>query len=103
MADPFPPVRIAAILAMSATQQFYSSDKIAKVVLPLLCCRTVDPEKQIREHAFRAIKGYLEKLEKFSQNPELAKQAGKSFSREWATKDCFHALGRVHKSSKSYF
>jgi SCY1-like protein 1 len=69
--DPFPPARMAGVLAMSATQQFYSLIEVANKIVPSLSVLTVDPDKQVREQAFKAIKGFLEKLEKASENPEI--------------------------------
>ncbi|KAK5972095.1 HEAT repeat protein [Trichostrongylus colubriformis] len=71
MKDPFPPSRMAAVLALSATQQFYSLVEIANRVLPALSPLTCDPEKQVRDQAFKAIKGFMENLEKASEHPEL--------------------------------
>ncbi|MCP9259363.1 N-terminal kinase-like protein [Dirofilaria immitis] len=69
--DPFPPARIAAILALSATQQYYSLIEVANRVLPALSMVTCDPEKQVRDQIFKALHGFIEKLEKASENPEL--------------------------------
>ncbi|KHJ96184.1 HEAT repeat protein [Oesophagostomum dentatum] len=71
MKDPFPPARMAAVLALSATQQFYTLIEIANRVLPALSPLTCDPEKQVRDQAFKAIKGFMENLEKASEHPEL--------------------------------
>ncbi|CAJ0950369.1 unnamed protein product, partial [Mesorhabditis belari] len=69
--DPFPPARMAAVLALSATQQFYSLVEVANRIVPALGPMTCDPEKQVRDQAFKSIKGFLEKLEKASENPEI--------------------------------
>lgn len=45
--DPFPPARMAGVLALSATQQFYSLIEVANRVIPSLSCLTVDPDKQV--------------------------------------------------------
>ncbi|KJH47631.1 HEAT repeat protein [Dictyocaulus viviparus] len=71
MKDPFTPARMAAVLALSATQQFYSLFEIANRVIPALSPLTYDAEKQVRDQAFKAIKGFMENLEKASENPEL--------------------------------
>ncbi|WKY04611.1 hypothetical protein Q1695_005542 [Nippostrongylus brasiliensis] len=71
MKDPFPPSRMAAVLALSATQQFYTLMDIANRVLPALAPLTCDVEKQVRDQAFKAIKGFMENLEKASEHPEL--------------------------------
>lgn len=72
--DPFPPNRIAGILAMSATQQFYSLSEVANRILPSLGPLTFDPEKQVRDQAFKSMKGFIDKLEKVSENPDLIEE-----------------------------
>ncbi|CAI5453287.1 unnamed protein product [Caenorhabditis angaria] len=67
--DPFAPSRMASILALSATQQFYPLMEVANRIVPSLIPLTCDPEKQVRDQAFKAIRGFLEKLEKASENP----------------------------------
>jgi SCY1-like protein 1 len=47
MKDPFPPARAAAVLALSATQQFYSLIEVATRLIPALAPLTCDPEKQV--------------------------------------------------------
>ncbi|XP_075556334.1 N-terminal kinase-like protein yata [Dermacentor variabilis] len=74
MRDPFHPSRMAAILALSATQGYFTLKDCATRVLPALCALTMDPEKTVRDHAFSAIKGFLGKLEKVSEDPSLAEQ-----------------------------
>ncbi|VIO90035.1 105-kDa kinase-like protein, putative [Brugia malayi] len=69
--DPFPPARMAAILALSATQQYYSLIEVANRILPALSPVTCDQEKQVRDQSFKALYGFIEKLEKASENPEL--------------------------------
>ncbi|VDK89675.1 unnamed protein product [Litomosoides sigmodontis] len=69
--DPFPPARMAAILALSTTQQYYSVMEVANRVLPALSPMTCDREKQVRDQTFKALHGFVEKLEKVSENPEL--------------------------------
>uniref|UniRef100_A0A9J2PL15 TOG domain-containing protein n=1 Tax=Ascaris lumbricoides TaxID=6252 RepID=A0A9J2PL15_ASCLU len=69
--DPFPPARMAAVLALSATQQYYSLVEVANRVVPALAPLTCDPEKQVRDQSFKALHGFIEKLEKASENPEM--------------------------------
>ncbi|VDO50962.1 unnamed protein product [Onchocerca flexuosa] len=45
--DPFPPARMAAILALSATQQYYSLVEVANRIVPALSPVTCDREKQV--------------------------------------------------------
>ncbi|XP_033736298.1 N-terminal kinase-like protein isoform X2 [Pecten maximus] len=70
--DPFPPARQAGILALAATQNYYQLKEVANRILPTLCSMTMDPEKGVRDQAFKAVKGFIEKLEKVSEDPELA-------------------------------
>ncbi|XP_026314838.1 N-terminal kinase-like protein isoform X1 [Hyposmocoma kahamanoa] len=69
--DAFPPARQAGVLALAATQQYFLLAEVAVRVLPALCPLTADPEKQVRDAAFRTIKGFLGKLEKVSEDPSL--------------------------------
>ncbi|XP_059478001.1 N-terminal kinase-like protein [Neocloeon triangulifer] len=71
MRDPFPPARNAGILALAATQQYFLLQEVAARILPALCQLTSDPEKSVRDNAFRTIKGFLGKLEKVSEDPSL--------------------------------
>lgn len=54
--------------------------EVAARILPALCQLTVDPDKAVRDHAFRTVKGFLGKLEKLSENPTLRESMGKLFS-----------------------
>ncbi|KAE9548145.1 hypothetical protein FO519_008643 [Halicephalobus sp. NKZ332] len=69
--DPFPPARMSGVLALGATQQYYSLSEVASRILPTLAPLTMDPEKQVRDQGFKALKGFLEKLEKASENPSI--------------------------------
>lgn len=69
--DPFPPARLAGVIALSATQQYFSLNEVAQKVLPNLSPLAVDTEKQVRDQTFKALSGFLEKLQKASDNPEL--------------------------------
>ncbi|EDX14891.1 N-terminal kinase-like protein [Drosophila simulans] len=71
MRDPFPPARVAGVLALAATQQYFLLSEVANRVLPSLCSLTVDPEKTVRDPAFKTIRGFLGKLEKVSEDPSL--------------------------------
>lgn len=76
MRDPFPPARNAGILALAATQQYYLLSEVSARILPALCQLTMDPEKSVRDSAFRTIKGFLGKLEKVSEDPSLRESMG---------------------------
>ncbi|GAB6020512.1 N-terminal kinase-like protein [Chamberlinius hualienensis] len=74
MRDPFPHARTAGVLALASTQKFYNIQDIAQRIIPALSLMTVDPEKSVRDQAFKAIRGYLGKLEKVSEDPSIAEQ-----------------------------
>lgn len=82
------------MIALSATQQYFSLSDVAQRVLPTLAPLAIDPEKQVddyilhaknryrkqirkknqiqvRDQSFKAMNGFLEKLKKASDNPEL--------------------------------
>lgn len=80
MRDPFPPARIAGILALAATQQYFLLNEVASRILPTLCPLTADPEKSVRDPAFKTIRGFLGKLERVSEDPSLRESMG-----EWIT------------------
>ncbi|XP_047441402.1 N-terminal kinase-like protein isoform X2 [Mugil cephalus] len=67
--DPFPASRSAGVLGFAATHNFYSVTEIAGRILPTLCAITVDPDKSVRDQAFKAIKSFLSKLETVSEDP----------------------------------
>ena len=77
MRDPFPPARIAGILALTATQTYYSLKETGTKVMPALCHLTMDPDRSVRDQAFKALKGFLSKMEKVSEDPSLAASMGK--------------------------
>ncbi|XP_071533410.1 N-terminal kinase-like protein [Panulirus ornatus] len=74
MRDPFPPARTAGVMALAATQQYYTLQEVASKILPSLCQLTLDPEKSVRDSVFRVLKGFLSKLEKVSEDPALKEQ-----------------------------
>ena len=69
--DPFSPARQASILALVATAQFYSIAESAGRVVPAICPLMADPDPAVRQQAFRAIRGFIDKLEKASENPAI--------------------------------
>ncbi|KAM6953686.1 N-terminal kinase-like protein [Aplochiton taeniatus] len=67
--DPFPASRAAGVLGFAATHHFYSVTESAGRVLPTLCTLAVDPDKNVRDQTFKAIKSFLSKLETVSEDP----------------------------------
>ncbi|KAM8848597.1 N-terminal kinase-like protein [Synchiropus picturatus] len=78
--DPFPASRSAGVLGFAATHNYYSLTEIAARILPTLCSITVDPDKAVRDQAFKAIRSFLSKLEAVSEDPsqqaEIEKDVG---------------------------
>jgi len=72
--DPFPPARIAAINAFAATQQFYTLQDTSNKIVPMICTLLTDPEKPVREQAFKVAKGFIQKLEQVSEDPSLKEE-----------------------------
>ena len=74
MKDPFPPARIAAINGLAATQQFYTILETSGKIVPILCPLLSDPEKPVREQAFKVVEGFMDKLKQVSEQPELKEE-----------------------------
>lgn len=74
--DPFPSARIAGILSLTATQNFFTLQDCTKKIMPNLCTILMDPEKQVRDYSFNALKTFIEKIEKYSEDPSLIEQMG---------------------------
>lgn len=78
--DPFPASRSAGVLGFAATHNYYNLSEIAARILPTLCAITVDPDRGVRDQAFKAIKSFLSKLETVSEDPskliEIEKDVG---------------------------
>ena len=53
--DPFPLARAAGLQALLATRQFYEPAEVAGRVLPAASPLLVDPEPDVRGHAFRCV------------------------------------------------
>lgn len=57
---------------------------MANRILPALCPLTADPEKTVREPAFKTIRGFLGKLERVSEDPTLRETMGNYLTLEIA-------------------
>lgn len=74
--DTFAPARGAGVLALATTQQYFLLSEVAHRILPALCTLTVDPDKSVREHTFKTLRGFLGKLERVSEDPSLRERMG---------------------------
>lgn len=79
--DTFPPARGAGVLALATTQQYFLLSEVANRILPALCTLTVDPDKTVRDHTFKTLRGFLGKLERVSEDPSLRERMGNLFYR----------------------
>ncbi|XP_075242788.1 N-terminal kinase-like protein [Convolutriloba macropyga] len=70
MRDPFPPSRIAGILAILANLKYFTVKDTACRCLPTVCPLTCDPEKPVREQAFKAVSLMVKRLEDAHEKPE---------------------------------
>ncbi|KAG5263467.1 hypothetical protein AALO_G00265150 [Alosa alosa] len=75
--DPFPASRAAGVLGFAATHNYFSLVESAGRILPTLCTLTVDPDKNVRDQAFKAIKSFLSKLETVSEDPSKLEELEK--------------------------
>ena len=58
---------------------FYSSITFfmfEKQAVPCLSALAVDPDKNVRDHVFKALKAFIEKLQQASDDPEKAAKLG---------------------------
>ncbi|XP_043931699.1 N-terminal kinase-like protein [Protopterus annectens] len=67
--DPFAPSRAAGVLGFAATHNFFSMNDCAFKILPVLCTLTIDPDKNVRDQAFKTIRSFIGKLETVSEDP----------------------------------
>eukprot|EP01105_Mastigella_eilhardi_P027385 TRINITY_DN8420_c0_g2_i1.p1 TRINITY_DN8420_c0_g2~~TRINITY_DN8420_c0_g2_i1.p1 ORF type:complete len:761 (-),score=188.75 TRINITY_DN8420_c0_g2_i1:12-2219(-) len=71
--DPFPPSRIAGVTAFAVTKEYYTAQEVAAQVIPCVAPLLVDPEKKVRDEAFRCVNILLAYVEKaMSRQPETS-------------------------------
>lgn len=57
----------------------FTFSEVATKILPNLLPVTIDPDKSVRDPAFKTIKGFMTKLERVSDDPALKEQFGELF------------------------
>lgn len=62
--DPFVHARIAALMALAATFDYFSEEDAATRILPVVCPLLIDKEKLARDQASRTMDIYLQKVRK---------------------------------------
>ncbi|KAK9764432.1 Nuclear aminoacylation-dependent tRNA export pathway component, variant 2 [Basidiobolus ranarum] len=61
--DPFPHARMASLMALNATVEYYEPAENATKIIPCISTCLLDPEKVVRDQAFKAIGSFIKKLE----------------------------------------
>ncbi|KNZ58503.1 uncharacterized protein VP01_191g17 [Puccinia sorghi] len=67
--DPFTPARIAGLMALMATVDYYSPEDLVGKVIPGMSICLMDKEKPVREQAFKALDMFLERPESDTSTP----------------------------------
>ncbi|KAG0152088.1 hypothetical protein CROQUDRAFT_85801 [Cronartium quercuum f. sp. fusiforme G11] len=62
--DPFTPARIAGLMALMATVDYYENEDLAGKVIPGMGICLLDKEKTVRDQAFRALDMFVERVRK---------------------------------------
>ena len=62
--DPFVHARSAALMALTATIEFFTEDDCATKILPCICSCLLDKEKLVRDQASRTMDTYLQRVRK---------------------------------------
>jgi SCY1-like protein 1 len=73
--DQFPPTRMAGLMALVATIGYYEPGESATRVIPSVAPLTVDPEKDVREQAFKCLETFTTLLKKHSTRLEDGPEA----------------------------
>ncbi|KAK9722926.1 Nuclear aminoacylation-dependent tRNA export pathway component [Basidiobolus ranarum] len=61
--DPFPHARMASLMALNATVDYYEPVEKATKIIPCISTCLLDPEKMVRDQAFKCIGTFIKKLE----------------------------------------
>ncbi|KAI8883737.1 hypothetical protein K501DRAFT_333114 [Backusella circina FSU 941] len=64
--DGFHHARIAALMALSATSEFYDPQDCAMKIIPTISIVLLDKEKPVRDQAFKAIQAFIKKTQDFA-------------------------------------
>lgn len=62
--DPFVHARSAALMALTATIEFFTEDDCAAKIMPCICACLLDKEKLVRDQANRTMDSYLQRVRK---------------------------------------
>jgi SCY1-like protein 1 len=66
--DPFPHSKMAALMALGSTVEYYDAADCANIILPAIVTVVIDPVRMVREQAFKTIDVYVKKLSEHSKD-----------------------------------
>ncbi|CAO3654580.1 unnamed protein product [Mucor fragilis] len=71
--DGFHHARIAALMALNATIEYYDAQECATKILPAVSVMLVDKEKPVRDQAFKVMNSFVAKVQEFAERmPDTA-------------------------------
>ncbi|KAG1114379.1 hypothetical protein G6F42_014199 [Rhizopus arrhizus] len=71
--DGFHHARIAALMALNATIEYYDAQECATKILPAVSVMLIDKEKPVRDQAFRVMNSFVVKVQEFADRmPDTA-------------------------------
>ncbi|KAI8388165.1 uncharacterized protein BYT42DRAFT_642429 [Radiomyces spectabilis] len=77
--DGFHHARIAALMALTATAEYYAAPECANRIIPCIATVLIDKEKPVRDQAFKAMNTFLTRVQEFADNmPETALEPSSS-------------------------
>ncbi|KAK4514742.1 uncharacterized protein ATC70_002345 [Mucor velutinosus] len=71
--DGFHHARIAALMALNATIEYYDTQECATKILPAVSVMLIDKEKPVRDQAFKVMNSFVTKVQEFAERmPDTA-------------------------------
>ncbi|KAI9472439.1 MAG: hypothetical protein EXX96DRAFT_489692 [Benjaminiella poitrasii] len=64
--DGFHHARIAALMALNATSDYYDAQECAGKIIPAISMVLIDKEKTVRDQAFKVMTSFIDKIQKFA-------------------------------------
>lgn len=96
--DPFPPSRIAGIACLSSSAGMFPGPTVANVVVPAISGRCIDPEKDVRTAALRALSVFCHRLQSISNEmPTHPKSAEELAAEQQSGTKVAKAAGMIGK------
>ena len=73
--DPFPPARVAGVMALVATIAYYDPGECAGRVVPSVAPLCADPDNDVRKNAFECLEAFVDVLKRHSARLERGPEA----------------------------